>query len=274
MLSQRILVVVLLLPLGIAAIIAGGLWFLALSLLILSLAAWEYVSLFRSGGLQPAGHLVLLGVIGLLFARYTAFFDFDLWLLPLFSMLAMAFHLFQFERGRDQAGTDFAVTLSAFFYVGLLGAFMLSIRMLPGGTWWLLLTLIAVWIADSAAFFLGTRFGRHKLAPRLSPKKSWQGYLSGIVLATLLTPLLLGPFQGLGMPVNLGIDLGQAALFGFLLGALPTLGDLGISMIKRQMAIKDSGTILPGHGGMLDRMDSWLWAFPISYFVITQFFLN
>lgn len=264
---------VILLPLGIMAILAGGPWFAALGLLILCLAAWEYATLFQASDLQPARGLLVAGVGGLVLARYLVGHAYDAWLLPLLVLLAMAVHLIAYERGRDQAATDFAITISGLFYIGLLGSHLILLRELPNGEWWLLLTLPAVWLADSAAYFLGTRFGRHKLAPRLSPKKSWEGYLAGIVFGSLGTPLLLVLYRQWGLPAHPAFSTTNAILLGFLMSLLPTLGDLAESMIKRQVGVKDSGTILPGHGGMFDRIDSWLWAMPIGYYLIVSLFL-
>lgn len=274
MLRQRVLVTVLLLPLGIAAILAGGLWFLLLIAIVLGLAAWEFAALFRAMDLQPSGPLVLTGVLALLFARYVAGFAHDAWLLPLLIMLSVAYHLWQFERGRDLAASDFALTLTGIFYLGILGSYFLLVRQFEHGAWWLLLTLPAVWIADSAAYFLGTRFGRRKLVPRLSPHKSWEGYISGIIFSALGTPLLLWLYQRWGMPAAPAFTSTNAILLGLAMGIFPTLGDLAESMMKRQVGVKDSGSILPGHGGMLDRIDSWLWALPIGYFLIQWLFIT
>ncbi len=274
MLKQRVLVALLLLPIGITAIMAGGIWFFLLAAVMLLLAAHEYVQLFRAGKLEAAGNFVLLAILIILGLRSQFGFEWDYLMLPLILMFALAIHLFHFERGRDQAGSDFAITISAIFYIGLLGAFMISIRKLPEGQWWLLLVLFSVWLADSAAFFVGRKYGKNKMAPILSPNKSWQGYVAGLFFATLIAPLFLILFESLGMPTKSYFSMGNAMLLGFFMSLLPTLGDLGVSMIKRQMSIKDSGTILPGHGGLLDRMDSWLWAFPLSYLLITQVFLK
>lgn len=272
MLRERVLVALLLLPLGIAAIFAGGLWFAGMVAIILALAAQEFANLFRIGGAQPSARLLVLGVLLIVAARYLVGYEADPWLWPLLIVLTMGSHLYSYEQGRDQAATDFAATISGIFYIGALGAFMLQIRSLPNGEWWLLLTLPAVWLADSAAYFLGTRFGRHKMTPRLSPKKSWQGYLSGVLFGLLGAPLLLLLYRQLGLPDVPAFSVLNAALLGLAMGIFPTLGDLGVSMIKRQMGAKDSGTILPGHGGMLDRIDSWLWALPIGYFLILWVF--
>jgi phosphatidate cytidylyltransferase len=273
MLLQRSIVVVILLPLGIAAIAAGGLVFLAVITLILGLAAWEYVQLHKTGGLQPAGFFVVIGVVALVLARYLGGFAFDPWLLPLLVLLSMGIHLVAYERGRDQAATDFAATLTGIFYFGLLGSFFVLMRELPNGQWWILVTLPAVWLADSGAYFIGSRFGRHKLSPRLSPKKSWEGYFGGILFGVVGTPLLVLLYEQLGLPSEAGITFVRAAVMGIVMGIFPTLGDLGESMVKRQVGVKDSGTLLPGHGGAFDRIDSWLWAIVIGYFVITWFFV-
>jgi phosphatidate cytidylyltransferase len=273
MLIQRVLVAAILLPLGIAAILAGGLWFALVGLVILCLAVWEYATLFEASGLRPARAVLIGGVAAILAARYLGGHDYDDWLFPLLVLVAMAVHLLAYERGRDQAATDFAVTLSGLFYIGLLGSYLVLLRALPNGEWWMLLALPSLWVADSAAYFLGTRFGRHKLAPRLSPHKSWEGYISGIVFGTLGAPLLLLLYQRWGLPSLPAFNYANAALLGFFMSLLPTLGDLGESMIKRQVGAKDSGTILPGHGGMFDRIDSWLWALPISYYLIVWLFL-
>ena len=272
MLSQRLLVALLLLPIGISAILAGGLWFAGMVALILLLAVSEFAGLFKAAGMRPSTGIMLSAVLVITAIRYQFAFAHDAWLLPLFLLLAMAVHLYDYESGRDEAGTDLLVTVTGLFYIGLLGSFMLMLRLWPHGEWWLLLALPGVWISDSAAFVFGSRFGRNKMAPRLSPNKSWEGYLSGILFATAGLPLLLLLYARMGLPEHPAFSLSNAAILGFVMGLLPTLGDLGISMLKRQMGVKDTGTLLPGHGGMLDRIDSWLWAMPIAYFLITLSF--
>jgi phosphatidate cytidylyltransferase len=177
-----------------------------------------------------------------------------------------------YERGRDQAGTDFAVTLAGIIYLGWIGAYMISVRDLPEGKWWLLVVLPAVWLADSGAYLVGVRFGRHKIAPRLSPKKSWEGYIGGIFFAVLGTPLFVALWRvGAGPDTTLTLTAG--AWIGLAMGLLTIFGDLGESMLKRQVGAKDSGNLLPGHGGALDRIDSWLWAGVIGYYLVVWFFV-
>jgi phosphatidate cytidylyltransferase len=269
MLKQRVLVAALLLPVVIAAILQGGWVFGLLISLLLGLAAWEYLRLFTAGGIQPAGFLVIGGVVLLTLARTAQNLAYDSIIVSGLAMSLMAFHLRAFEKGRDQAGTDFAASLSGVIYIGFLGSYMVLLRNLPDGQWWLLTVLPAVWLADSGAYFIGKRFGVHKIAPRLSPKKSWEGYIGGILVALIGTPLLMRLYHNWGLPVGGAFTTINAALLGLVMGVFPTLGDLGESMLKRQAGVKDSGSILPGHGGIFDRIDSWLWAVIFGYYLIT-----
>ncbi len=274
MLRQRLLVTLIALPIGIAAIVVGGWPFSVLVALLLALAAWEYADLFRSGGYQPSKVLIVGGVTALMVARVVFGFAADSWLLVLLIMLSMLVHLIAYERGRDQSGSDFTITLSGIVYIGLLGSYFVAVRELPNGAWWLLLTLFAVWLADSAAYLIGTPFGKHKMTPRLSPKKSWEGYAAGLLFSTGLLPLFLLLFRRLGLPDEPAFAFQNIAALGLVIGVLTTLGDLGESMIKRQMKVKDASQLLPGHGGIFDRMDSWLWALPIGYYLISFVFLR
>ncbi len=267
MLVKRLLVTIVLLPIGMAAIIAGGWYLTVLVALFMGLAAWEYVALFERVGFQPSRILVVGGTLALLVSRQLNGFDSAPWIISLLILLAMTYHLVAYERGRDQAGSDFALTLAGMFYIGWFGAYFLSLRSLPDGKWWLLVVLPGVWLADAGAYFIGKRFGRHLLSPRLSPKKTWEGYLGGIVTGVLLTALFTAVWKVGAGPASAITPL-RGALVGLVMGIFPTLGDLGESMIKRQAGVKDSGNLLPGHGGAFDRVDSWLWAVVLGYYMV------
>ena len=273
MLRQRLLVALVLLPIGVISIIYGGWVFTALIALILGLAAWEYSNIFRSGGHHPAAFIIIPGVLSLLLVRACCGFDYDAPLLAFFILLTMGVHLVAYERGANSSGVDFCITLTGIVYLGLLGSYFPLLRGLPDGMWWTFTLLPAIWWADTGAYFIGKKYGVHRLAPRLSPKKSWEGYIAGILFSLAGTPLLVLLYYRLGLSPDSAITLPRAALLGLVLSALPTLGDLGVSMIKRQFGVKDSGEILPGHGGFLDRTDSWLWGLVIGYYIITCFFL-
>jgi phosphatidate cytidylyltransferase len=267
MLKQRVLVAAVLLPIGLLAIYLGGVAFVAIVAVLLGLAGWEYGQLFRSGEYRPASTLVVVGVLLIVVVRWWDEFGSAPWVITLLILASMTVHLVAYERGRDQSGTDFAITLSGILYIGWLGAYLISVRSLPEGMWWVLLVLPAIWLADAGAYFIGRALGRHKLSPRLSPKKTWEGYIGGVVVGLLGTALLAwlwATLSGRGTAIS-PLD---GAILGLILAVVAPLGDLGESMIKRQFGIKDSGKILPGHGGAFDRIDSWLWAAAIGYYVI------
>lgn len=272
MLAKRLLVTIILLPVGLAIIWLGGVAYTITIALILCLAAWEYSRLFRAVGLQPASVLLISGVLLLTIGRAWNGFESAPWMLSLLTLAAMGYHLLAYERGQEQPGTNFAVTLAGIFYLGWIGAYLISLRSLPQGVWWFLLVLPSVWIADSGAYMIGRSLGRHKLCPRLSPKKTWEGYIAGIITGTLGAALLASLWRISAGPET-AITTGNGALLGLILSVTTTLGDLGESMIKRQAGIKDSSHLIPGHGGVFDRIDSWLWAGVIGYYVIVWLFL-
>jgi phosphatidate cytidylyltransferase len=234
-------------------------------------AAWEYVRLLKTSGFQPARLLTIAGVTAIILGRAWDGFESTGWLLSLFTLTALGFHLVSYERGRDQAGSDFGTTMGGTIYIGFIGAYLISLRNLPQGMWWVFLVLPSVWLADGFAYFVGRRFGNRKLCPRLSPKKTWEGYIGGIVIGTLLTLALAWGMQA-AVPES-GITPLRGLIIGLLMGIFPTLGDLGESMFKRQAGVKDSSNLIPGHGGFFDRIDSWLWACVIGYYIITWFWL-
>lgn len=132
------------------------------------------------------------------------------------------------------------------------------------GLWWLLLSIFTVYAADTGAFFVGRLIGRHRMAPAISPGKTWEGAAGGMASAVVAAIAL-----GLGTP--LGLEVWQAAVTGVILGIVSPAGDLMESMAKRWAGVKDSGAIFPGHGGMLDRLDSLLPSFIVVY-VMAAFF--
>ncbi len=273
MLRQRAIVVIIALPIGITLMVQGGVWFAALVAIFLGLAAWEYTRLFRVDGYQPNSPLVVAGVLLLVVGRHLDGFESAPWMLSLIILALMSYHMFAFERGRDKAASDFVISLGGVLYIGWMGSYLVSLRSLDDGFWWLLVVLPAIWWADMGAYFLGKRFGRRKLSPRLSPGKTWFGYLSGIPTAILGTVLLTLLWYRLGLRDDSAITLGRAGILGVVLSVAAPLGDLGESMFKRQVGEKDSSNLIPGHGGFFDRIDSWLWAAVIGFYIIVWFFI-
>lgn len=265
MLRQRVIVAILLLPILIWVIVQGGWIYVLVVAAVLAEAAAEYGLLFRRSNLTPSIPLLVVGVAVLVIARYRLGFDAQALLLAALGLAAMTWHLLGYERGMERSGTDFAVTLSGILYLGWVGSYLVSLRMLPDGQWWILVVLPAVWIGDSAAYLIGSWIGRNRMAPRLSPKKTWEGYLSGILFGGLSGAGLAALWR-ITADADIGLTVEVGLILGTLVAAVSPLGDLGISMIKRQAGAKHSSSLLSGHGGMLDRTDSWLWAAVLGYY--------
>lgn len=270
---RRTFTALVLAAVGLPAIIYGGWFYYLLMAVILVGAAWEYMRLYRAVQYEPNEIVTVGGVLVIATARFF-FAEAAIPVFVLSVLLAMTVHLFAFERGRDQAALDFAITVSGIVYIGWLGSYLLDLRSLPDGVWWWLLVLPIIWAGDIGAYSIGAAYGKHKMTPRLSPKKSWEGYFAGVFTSLIVGAFFAYAFSSLGpQPLRDLINPLQGGLLGLVIGVLAPLGDLGESMLKRQGGLKDSSNIFPGHGGFLDRIDSWIWAAAIGYFTIQFLFL-
>ena len=280
MLRQRLIVTLLLLPPGIACIFLGGGWYFGLLLFFFLPAAYEYAQMMRRGGHRPALPLIVGGTFLLASAQAAPAF----WpalqpvagtlsggMLTLLLVVATTWHLIDFERGAPASGTDWAITVAGMVYLGWMGGYFALVRALPDGLSWTMTILPAVWFSDSGAYTVGSRLGKHRLSPRLSPKKTWEGYIGGIVWGVAFGALF-GALSSFRAGPESAVGFRSGAIVGLFVSLVGTLGDLGISMLKRQVGVKDSSNILGAHGGLLDRIDSWIVAMPLSYFVILLFF--
>ncbi len=273
---KRTLTALAMAAVGLPAIIYGGVFYYLLMGTFLVGGAWEYVRLYRAAKHEPNEIVTVGGVLVMVTARFF-FADVSIPVFVALILLAMTVHLFAFERGRDQAAHDFGVTVAGIVYLGWIGAYLLDLRNLVSnemGVWWLMLVLPLVWAADTGGYSIGAVYGKHKMAPRLSPKKSWEGYFAGIFTSILVGAFFAYAFSSMGpRPLDGMIDPLQGGLLGLVIGALAPLGDFGESMFKRQSGLKDSSNIFPGHGGFLDRIDSWIWGAALGYFIIQIFIL-
>ena len=160
---------------------------------------------------------------------------------------------------------DVGVSLFGAHYTGLLlSSFVLIDRAVewPNSSIILLIVFASVWLNDGMAYLVGSKIGKHKLAPKISPNKSWEGFVAGIVTSMVVwCAMVLVPGVDISVPL--------ALLFGMICGLMSVLGDLAESRIKRNTGVKDSGTIMPGHGGLLDRTDSMFIAAAVSFVVLT-----
>jgi phosphatidate cytidylyltransferase len=266
---RRLVTALLLLVLIVPAIFLGGVvYFLYVGFFIVA-ASVEYVQMFRMAGFQPSALITVGGTFLLLTLRAFRPEGTD-WAFTGLILVSMTYSLYTYERGRHEAALDFVITLGGLTYLGWFAGYMLDLRALPQGAWWVLIVFGVVWMADSGAYMIGARYGKHKMLTRLSPKKSWEGFFAGVLIGTLYGGFFAFAFSKFG-PLHLAIW--QGVLVGFVLSSVTTLGDLGESLLKRFTGAKDSGNFLPGHGGAFDRIDSLIWAAVIGVIWIRLFLL-
>ncbi len=142
-------------------------------------------------------------------------------------------------------------------------SYLVALRGLDDGRNWVFFALFITFASDTAAFFAGRALGKHRLAPRISPGKTWEGAIAGVFGAIIISLLFILP-----TPLTLPLSYWQAILLGLLVSIFGQLGDLVESLLKRNMGVKDSGKLLPGHGGFLDRMDSVVFAGIVVYYYV------
>lgn len=162
----------------------------------------------------------------------------------------------------EQSLRDGAMTLFGVLYLGLTLGMLSMTRLLPQGEWLIFFLLLVTWASDTGAYYVGTLFGRHRLAPTISPKKTVEGLVGGLIGAIIVAYAARWWF----LPELSGLD---CLILGTLLTLTGLWGDLAESAMKRSVGIKDSGGILPGHGGMLDRLDSLLFTAPVFYYYVS-----
>lgn len=257
MLLTRVLSTLILAPIAIGLIWIGGWPFFSLLAFLLSLGAYEFAHLMKQSGF----HLPLLfSIILILVLLLDALLPQVGLLRPVIAFILLSSLTWQLGHRYNTPTADWALALAGGLYLGVAGAHLLLLRQLANGERWLLLTLAGAWLADTGAYLIGSWLGRHKLAPSLSPKKTWEGLMGGVVIGISLNPIAAA---ALGLPAIHGAILGAVG------ATVGTLGDLSISMIKRQAGAKDSGHLIPGHGGVLDRLDSLLFAAIAGYYYVT-----
>ncbi|HET9999472.1 MAG TPA: CDP-archaeol synthase [Ktedonobacteraceae bacterium] len=261
-LGQRSLTALISIPVVLACGWLGGWWAFAVCAFLVGLGAYELRRMMLHKGYRPL--IIISAALSLLFLIAAMLPQQRPLLLEAGLSLALlvTFPILFFRKQLDGAVVDWSLTLAIAIYLGWPLSLMLLLRGFQvgfsDGLWWLLTLLLGVWGFDTGAFFAGHFFGRHKLAPNISPGKTWEGVVGGLIFSVAAALLFsVRP---------LGVNWFLAILLGLLIGVAGTLGDLAESLIKRQTHVKDSGMIMPGHGGILDRIDSLLFAVIVVYF--------
>jgi phosphatidate cytidylyltransferase len=254
---SRLAIAAILLPIVLGIVWLGGWWLFGLVLLGGLLALHELYAMARS--LRP---IVLGGYAGLILTLLGAQLGGTTWLLAgILSTFVAVLLVFFVSSARQNAVAGFAVTLLGVAWVGGGLAHFMLVRDIPVDGRLLVFTiLITVFADDTAAFFVGRAVGRHRLAPAISPGKSIEGFIGGTVAGVAVTFFALYEQDV--------VSTGESLVLGLVIALAATLGDLFESAVKRDLDVKDSGRLLGGHGGVLDRVDSLLWAGPAAYFAL------
>jgi len=252
--KKRILTAILALPILIWIVLSSPSFLFGLFVLLVgAFATWEHTKIWR---LNQKNLLYLCLCLNTLFLLFFASHQPLLGLVLTFFLLAL-FFIATYGRQPELTAHLPIVALSLFYPTLLLGHAFCFLS-LSKGRFLLLWTLLIVFASDTGAFYCGCRFGKHKLYPAVSPKKSWEGLFGGMAGAFILG-LLLSPFVPAGHF--------KALFLAPFLTIIEQIGDFFESVLKRHAGLKDSGRILPGHGGLLDRIDGVLFALPFSYYI-------
>ena len=257
MLAQRVLSALVGIPILVALVVWGPTWLFTVLVLLLAVGAqFELYGMFADAGVEAdrAAGLALGALVVLAFAADRPV------LLPLALSLAVIVVValgLRRDAGAERAWAGVTLTLLGVCYCAWLLGHAIWLRALPGGRVLTLFALGVTWCGESAAYFVGRRFGRRPLAPRVSPGKTVEGGVAQLI-ASVVTAIAGAPLVQLSIP--------EAAAIGVLLGAVGQIGDLSESFLKRSAGAKDAGRLIPGHGGVLDRLDSLLFNVPALYY--------
>lgn len=259
--KQRIITALILMALVIPAAIVGGKIFTLLIGIIMALAIYELLKIMHLSNWN-----ILLDIVTYLYAFYIVFIDQQMFFISSYALILFAVLLFSLSmilECLDISKINFLLGFVTFVCIGL--HCILNIRLRFGFSS-ILFIAIATYGSDTGAYFTGVTFGKHKLIPRLSPKKTIEGSVGGILLGTLLATLFVyfNP---------LDLTLMQSAFLAFILTMTAQIGDLTFSSVKRYYQIKDFSNLLPGHGGILDRIDSLLFNCLVFALFVTYFLL-
>jgi len=266
--SIRILVALIGIPLIIALCLIGKIPFLIFALVVGIAAFIEFSILAAHKNMIVNKYLGIPLIVLLILNTYDQVVPHNILFLAIPSFLL----IYELFRNKQSALMNIGASFVGMFYIGLFSSALVLIRefysgddlMYSQGGWLIIAMMFSIWLCDSAAYFIGSAFGNHKLFPRVSPNKSWEGTIAGFIFAVAgfyVAKILVLDF----------INLADAIILGIIVGTAGQLGDLIESLFKRDAEIKDSSSLIPGHGGVFDRFDSLLLTAPIVYIYMSLF---
>lgn len=258
------------------ATVVGMLWLGWIGAMILAVPAvviglHEFRSMARSKGYSVGGRSIyVFGVLMLVASlpilpehlRSVPWREIVMWAYVMWVMIV------EVIRPSERPLERIMTSLFGLLYIPFLISFGMLLRYTPNdhvGFWYIIITAVGAYASDTGAYFVGGRFGKRKLAPEISPAKTLEGALGGLVFSMLM---VFGMSEAI-RPIISDVKLSEIWIFAILVSSAAQLGDLAESVIKRGFGVKDSGNFLPGHGGLLDRMDSLLFALPVAYYYLS-----
>ncbi|MCX6170049.1 MAG: phosphatidate cytidylyltransferase [Ignavibacteriales bacterium] len=267
-LSTRVIVALIGVPLIVILSLIGKIPFLIFTLGIGLVSYYEFSKMVRNKHSYTNRFIGYLAVALIIINEYKNFFDYRIFFICLILLLL----LFELFRNKESAIANLGTTLLGIFYIGFFSAAILDLREFYNdsaftyaqGGYLIISILVSIWICDSAAYFIGSAYGLHKLMPRVSPNKSWEGAVAGFFFA------IVGMIAARELVLAF-LTMKDAIAIGVIVGIFGQLGDLVESLLKRDSHVKDSSSLIPGHGGIFDRFDSLLFTAPIVYLYLTFF---
>ena len=264
--ATRVLVAICAIPVVIGASYFGGIYFLLFTLIISTFAFYEFSIFVKNKGANVNLWFGILSIVLLLINQFRFFISF----LSIILLIVFVLSFIELFRNKDSAIINLGATLLGIFYIGLFAVALLGIRefykddLYNRGGYIIIAVLATIWICDSAAYYGGSALGKHKLFKRVSPQKSWEGAILGFIFA--LTTMVLAKIIILNF-----LSWNTVIALGFIVGIFGQIGDLIESLIKRDAGVKDSSSIIPGHGGIFDRFDSLLYTAPLIFLYLSFF---
>ena len=266
---KRILTALVLIPLVLVLVFVGSWWVVTLATAAMAaLAAWEFLSLAERGGAKPPRIAVIVAIAALFIGN----FNYPDQTASIFGVLSLGLLVYcTFRSGTEMVMVDAALSIFCLFYTGMTLLALPALREQANGPSLVTFLFCVVWAGDIAALYVGRSIGRHKLAPRLSPNKTWEGAIASVAGSLLAAGGLLALehlFKVKFDSVKLSYpdDLLYWLVLAVVVNIAAQVGDLAESALKRSVGVKDSGTLLPGHGGVLDRIDALLLAAPVLWY--------
>jgi phosphatidate cytidylyltransferase len=264
MLLKRIITAVILIPIFIVVTWFGNPWFAILIAIVALLAGWEFYRIAHAISTRPATYFGMFIILLLTLCVFCPVANLKIIIIVIATIVSSIWILF--KKNKDKAYLGLVWTLAGILYIGLLISYWADLMVVEYGKWWVFWAILSVAACDIAAYFVGRQWGKEKLAPDISPNKTWIGSIGGAIASIAVSVLL-------GILFSLPVPIWELIIMGLVISIVAQCGDLVESFLKRTAGVKDSGNLLPGHGGILDRIDSYILLGPVVYYYVICFAL-